>query len=359
MVLDYHRLARTERYRWWTPIRELVSCVLFVILLWAGAVLPVAFAVGPASDGVAGLILLGVATAVAIPASVLAARTTRGRWRPLLSVDGVVRWRWLRLCLAVALVEGLLSVVAEAVFAALGAPLGPPRGAWVGWARFLPLALAVVVAIPPQAAAEEILFRGTLMQALGAWVRAPWFAVLLSSVAFGAMHALPLPGFVSTSTFGLVCAWLTIRTGGLEAAVALHVLHNSAFFLAEAATGRGDRWITETNVDVHWHAALVDIGLSGLYGVAIAILDTRRGREARCLSRQPAQPDDLQLGEGGHHHGLQQDEGHAKAAGIDPAGEEQRHAVHGPERVARDDGPDHAARHDVAAPEHRDEGRIG
>jgi membrane protease YdiL (CAAX protease family) len=355
----YHRLARTDRYRWWTPIRELVLCVLLVVLLWVVAVVPFAVALGAGSDGVAGLLLLGAATAVMMPAAGLAARTTRGQWRALLSVDGHVRWRWFAVCLGVALAEGVVSVAADATFAALGAPLGPTRVAWVGWARFAPLAVSVVAAIPLQAAAEEVVFRGTLMQALGAWVRAPWFAMLVSSAVFALGHEWSLPSGVATSVFGLVCAWLTVRTGGLEAAIALHVLHNVSFFLAEAAGGRSSRWISESGVGVQWNAALVDVALAGLYGGAIAILDARRAREARFLSREPAKPDDLQLGEDGHHRSLQQDEGHAEAARFEPAGEEQRHAVHGPERVAGDDGPDHAAHHDVSAREHPDEDRIG
>jgi membrane protease YdiL (CAAX protease family) len=287
----YHRAARTDRYRWWKPVFELGLFVLFVFLLSIGLAVAEDTVIGPGEDGVPGLIKVGAAIGVLLPAALLAARVTRGRWRTLLSVDGRVRWRWFAICLGVAVAEGVLSVVADAIFAALGTPLGPERGAWVGWHRFNPLALAVVVAIVPQAAAEEVAFRGTLVQALGAWVRPGWFAIVLSSVAFGLVHALPLPGFVATATLGLVCAWLTIRTGGLEAAVALHVLHNISFFLAEAATGRSDRWITELHVDVRWSAALVDVGLAGLYGVLIARLHARREPAARDRATEPLAQD--------------------------------------------------------------------
>jgi membrane protease YdiL (CAAX protease family) len=368
----YHRLARTERYRWWKPILELVLCSLFVCLLWIVAVVPLFIVVGPQEDGAAGLIVLGAAIAVLLPAAFLAARIARGRWRTLLSVDGHLRWRWFALCLAVALAEGVLSAGAEALFSALGSPLGATRGEWVGWARFVPLAVTVVVAIVPQAAAEEVVFRGTLLQALGAWVHPTWFPILLSSVAFGLMHGLSLPLFVATATLGLVCAWLTIRTGGLEAAVALHVLHNVSFFLAEAATGGSDRWITEINVDVRWSATVVDVALVGLYGLAIARLHSQRvlalrgapngdegGPGSRSREAEPAEPDDLQLGERRHDHRLHQDEGDAEQAGIDPAGEKQGDAVHRPDRVAGDDRPDRAARQDLTAGEHRHEGRVG
>jgi uncharacterized protein len=355
----FHRLARTERYRWWKPLVEIALFLPLVVVLWLVAVLPLFLALGQGSDGVAGIVVAGGLIAVTLPAALLAARVVRGGWRTLLSVDRRIRWRWLALCLAVAVGEGVLSAIADAVFAALGAPLGPPPGAWVGWPRFAPLAVAVMVAIVPQAIAEEVVFRGTVLQALGAWVRPAWFAILVSSVVFAEGHEWSLPSFVATSVFGLVLGWLTVRTGGLEAAIALHVLHNVSFFLTWAATGRSDRWITESGVDVRWNAALVDVALAVLYGLAIAMLDARLGPASRSRSGEPAEADDLQLGEGRHDRRLHHDEGHAEEAGIDPAGEEQRHAVDGPEHIARDDGPDHAARQDVAARDHRHEDRIG
>jgi len=272
----YHRLARTERYRWWKPIVEVVLCVLFWLLLVLVVVLPTSFLIGPGEDGPRGLLKLGIAIASMLPAACLAARVTRGAWRPLLSVDGHVRWRWLGVCLVVALAQVVVRFGVEAALAAAGHPVTLERGPWVGWAPFAPLALVVVVAIVPQAAAEEVLVRGTLVQALGAWIRQPWVAILVSSALFGLAHGLPLAGFASTATLGVAAAWLTIRTGGLEAAVALHALHNVSWFLLDAATGRSDRWVTDMFVDVRWIQTLVDVPLAGLYAVAIGVLYSRR-----------------------------------------------------------------------------------
>jgi membrane protease YdiL (CAAX protease family) len=272
----YHRLARTERYRWWKPIVEIVLCAVFFAILVIVVVLPASAVLGPDQDGARGLLKVGLEMAITIPAIFLAARVTRRSWRTLLSVDGRVRWGWLGVCLVVALAQVLVRIVVEAAFAAAGHPVTVPRGSWVGWAQFAPLAVVVVATIVPQAASEEFLFRGTLVQAFGAWVRRPWFAILLSSVLFGLAHALPLPGFVSTATLGIAAAWLTIRTGGLEASVALHVLHNVSWFLLDAATGRSDRWVTDMFIDVRWIQTLVDVPLAALYTVAIATLYARR-----------------------------------------------------------------------------------
>ena len=274
----YHRLARTERYRWWKPIVEVVLCVLLFLLLVIVVVLPASYVLGPAEDGASGLLKIGIAMAITIPAAFLAARMVGRSWRTLLSVAGRVRWRWLGVCLLVALAQVVLRFAVEAALAASGHPVTFARGAWVGWERFAPLALVVVAAIVPQAASEEILFRGTVLQALGAWVRPPWFAILLSSVLFGLAHALPLAGFVSTATLGVAAAWLTIRTGGLEAAVALHVLHNLSWFLLDAATGRSDRWVSDMFIDVRWIQVLADVPLAALYAVAIATVYSRHIR---------------------------------------------------------------------------------
>lgn len=277
----YLRLARTERYRWWKPILELLLVVVFLVLLWIVVLVPTLALAGPADDGVPGLMKLGVSIAVALPATLLAARLTGRPWRTLLSVDGRFRGRWFASCLLIALAQTVVGVGAATALAALGLPLSPEPGPWVGWREFAPLAISVLGVIPLQAAAEEFLFRGTFMQALGAWVRPAWFAILVSSVAFGLAHALPLAGFVWITTLGLVAAWLTVRTGGLEASIALHAVNNVSFFLFEAAYGRGDRWITELNVDVRWSATFAGAVLTALYGLVIARLHARQGAAVR------------------------------------------------------------------------------
>ena len=79
--------------------------------------------------------------------------------------------------------------------------------------------LAVIVLTSPiQAAAEEIFFRGYLMQALGSLVRAPWFGVVVSSVVFALLHGTQnLPLFVDRLAFGLLAASAGLadrRSGG-------------------------------------------------------------------------------------------------------------------------------------------------
>jgi membrane protease YdiL (CAAX protease family) len=223
----------------------------------------------PAADRAAGQRQL-------LPVAFLAARIAGRPAGMLSSVAGRVRWRWLGICALAAL--GFLAFSFGAsllVNQATGIALGPARGGWVGWDEFLPLAIVVVAVIPFQAAAEEYGFRGVLLQAVGAWVSPPVVAIAISSVVFGFVHGLPPPGFVAIASFGVVAAWLAIRTGGLEAALAVHVLNNVTHFLLDAATGRGNVWVSQLNAHITWPVAAIDVVSNVLYGVLIVLLYRR------------------------------------------------------------------------------------
>lgn len=272
----YHRLARTDRYRWWKPIVELVMFVVLVLAMWL-LLIPIVYdVVGPADNYAPGIIKLALTIACAMPAAFIAAVIVRRPWRSLLSIEQRFRGRWFGRCVAVALGCVLLSTGIGIIAELVGSPLGPTHGEWVGWDQFLPLALTIIVVIPLQASAEEFAFRGTLLQFLGAYLPWPAISIAITGVLFGVAHALPLEGFVAITTFGLVAAWLTIRTGGLEAAIALHVLNNVSFFLFDAATGRADRWVTELNTDLSWTATAIDVAINLLYAAIIAKLYARR-----------------------------------------------------------------------------------
>ena len=96
------------------------------------------------------------------------------------------------------------------------------------------LAVLALALIPFQAAFEEILFRGYLMQGLAVWTRNRWLPVLLTSVLFGLMHGLNPEvkqyGFLTMMPqyifFGLVFAVLTMFDDGIELAIGAHAANN-------------------------------------------------------------------------------------------------------------------------------------
>ncbi|MGB5597184.1 MAG: CPBP family intramembrane glutamic endopeptidase [Thiothrix litoralis] len=100
---------------------------------------------------------------------------------------------------------------------------------------FLPVALLL---IPIQTSAEELLFRGYVMQGLGL-VMHKWGAVLVSSLMFALPHLLNPEvyganmwiAFLPYLSTGLLLALITVRDGTLELAIGVHAINNIIAFL--------------------------------------------------------------------------------------------------------------------------------
>ena len=207
---------------------------------------------------------LGIATLIPISVVlVLVIHRTRARW--LFSVGPGLRWRYLGICLLVALVA-LNGVLALSTTVSGVPDFSVQKNFWL----FL---VVIVLTSPFQAAAEELFFRGYLMQALGSVVAKPWFGVLGSSVVFALMHGTQnLPLFVDRLAFGLLAAVLVWRTGGLEAGIAAHVVNNVFAYLVAGvttsiATLKAVRELT-------WVDAAFDVGGFALFAV-LALLVAR------------------------------------------------------------------------------------
>ena len=237
---------------------------------------PLLAQLGDSNAGAAGLVKLASVLALGLPVTFAAARIAGRRAGTLSSIAGRLRWRWLGICVLASLAFLVVSFgAALGASAVFGVELGPERGDWVGWDAFWPLALAVLAIIPLQATAEEYMFRGMLLQAVGAWVSPAAIAIVISSALFGLAHGVHLQALVAITSFGVVAAWLAIRTGGLEAAIAVHVLNNVTHFMLEAATGRGAVWVTEINAHITWPATAIDVASNVIYGALIVRLHAR------------------------------------------------------------------------------------
>ena len=110
------------------------------------------------------------------------------------------------------------------------------------WLSFLPLALT---GIALQTLAEELVFRGYLLQQLAARFASPFIWMGLPSLAFGLLHFDPSLGAIAavgvifvTTCFGLVAADLTARTGSLGAAWGFHFANNLLAMLILSVDGR-------------------------------------------------------------------------------------------------------------------------
>ncbi|MDF2562535.1 MAG: family intrarane metalloprotease [Microbacterium sp.] len=265
--IPYHRLARLRpRYRWWrmllTGIVGVALYVAILFLLLVPLVIASLFVPGWGAEMQVLLttvqyfdldrpwlfLALVLPLILMIPALLLASRIVEGRGVGLLSsVTGRLRMGWLGrsllLALAVfvvyfAVVLGWSAVTGEAIVADFS---HPALGVMV---------LLVLLLIPFQAAAEEYVFRGYLMQLVGGWLRHPAFAILLPVPLFVLGHGYDVWGAASVGTFAIVAAWLTWRTGGLEAAISLHIVNNALIFLLGTVSLVDANATTGTPVDL-------------------------------------------------------------------------------------------------------------
>ncbi len=153
------------------------------------------------------------------------------------------------------------------------------------WLVLLPLALLGLLI---QTGAEEILFRGYLLQQLAARFRSPLAWMVLPSVAFGLLHYDPITMgnnswliVVATTLFGLIAADLTARTGTLGAAWGLHLANNAAALLVAAAAGPLDGlalWARTMPQDAEAMRPLLLLDMAGLlviWALARAVLRRR------------------------------------------------------------------------------------
>ncbi|MZF86777.1 type II CAAX endopeptidase family protein [Streptomyces sp. SID5643] len=285
----YHRQDRTTgRHRWWrawvgTLLLTLAYFVSVLVLFGVSYGLGTALGAPELPDGGADLGPLGntamdlVSIAIALPLVLLA--TLWPARRPVgtvTSVTGRLRIGWLGWCLLAGL-PPILLLTAVSFFLPGGSD---ESAAWVGRRSFLVALAVLVLLVPLQAAAEEYVFRGWLLQAVGAFVRSPWLAVIPQAVLFAAAHGWGTRwGFLGLLVNGLVMGLLTIRTGGLEAAIVLHVLNNLLAFGVSAAIV-GGLSTDETAADAPWSSALAAIVTDLLYA-AIVLWFARRHKPQR------------------------------------------------------------------------------
>jgi membrane protease YdiL (CAAX protease family) len=284
--LPYHRIQEGGRPGIWRPLAGIVLMLLGFAAIGA-VVAQIVFALYFAVTGQAQvsvtqladvehptpqrLAFLNVALATFIPVAMLGSRVLHGiRPRWLASVRPRIRWRYLIACVCV-------SVVALAAAVAVGAVV-PGQDSDVGGSAnpftttTFHYLLVIVFLTPLQAAGEEYLFRGYLTQAFGGMFHSSWVAVLVPALLFGLAHGLgqSVPVFFDRFAFGVVAGILVIRTGGLEAGIAMHVLNN--FLAYGVALAFGDMASTLNPTGSDWWNIPVTLTQSLVYlGLAVAV----------------------------------------------------------------------------------------
>ena len=241
-TLPYHRLAFADgRSRWFTPLLEgLVALVVYVVLITLFTVVMMSIPLiiradkttdfgtyirdDVLNDPLAMFFVFG-SVALMFPA-IRVARLIFGPrpWGLVHSVQRRVRWSLLLTALVVgAFCYGLLSLLTLMLdgFSSIGFHHKQPHEV----AFWLNMVLLLVL-VPLQCYAEELVFRGYLMQTIGRWLKNPAWAILLPAPFFMLAHGYDLWGQASIVVMAVLAGFLCWYTGGLEAAIGMHVMNN-------------------------------------------------------------------------------------------------------------------------------------
>lgn len=246
----YHRLFRTAPgYAWWRPLVAGVLFMVFaVVALIAVSVIWIVLAFATGQMSVDSILepgfqdeLIASATDVANPLSLFLLLASLAVLLPLVplamlcvglrpvglrhSVAFRLRWGWMLWCAVPALVITAVSTLLPmGIELAAGVTYEPVP---VDSGTLVLLVVMILLLTPFQAAAEEYIFRGLVMQIIGAWVRWVPLAIIVSTILFTIGHTqYEIWGALSVAVMGAGFAIVTWRTGGLEAAIALHVINN-------------------------------------------------------------------------------------------------------------------------------------
>ncbi len=279
--MSYLRMPAGVRGVWWRLVISVLLAVIGLVAVSVFALLGVFVAARlmgypdftlDVTDGINVGELLGtnIGLALLMPVAIGLAwwlYDVRPRW--LSSVKPGVRWGWLGLCLAMTLAVFGLLLVAGTVGAVIERDTPLDKAA-------LAFLLVVLLTTPLQVAGEEYLFRGLLLQAFGA-TRLPELACCLATgLLFGAVHLQFDPPLLADRVLlGAVFAWLTIRTGGLEAAIAVHLVNNLAVLIPAGLLGDVDAQLDPT--DITWLPLGVHLVLLGILVPWILFVWRRHG----------------------------------------------------------------------------------
>ncbi|MCU0521166.1 MAG: CPBP family intramembrane metalloprotease [Anaerolineae bacterium] len=178
---------------------------------------------------VGGYLLPNLSFPIFLVGLVVAVRLFHGRGvRTLVTPRSSIRWRrvW----------DGFgLWLLLAAVAAVVEIALYPRAFTWrdVSLWRYLGFLVLALVLTPIQTSAEELLFRGYLLQATGRLVRARWVLALINGALFAAPHFAnpevardPVLLMVYYAGLGAFFAWLTLHDGTAELALGAHAANN-------------------------------------------------------------------------------------------------------------------------------------
>ncbi|MES2255438.1 MAG: CPBP family intramembrane glutamic endopeptidase [Pseudomonadota bacterium] len=224
---SYLSFAKRGRSAWWrymlTPVVGLAFAMLALALLSIGLallhLLPLDLARQMQNPANPWIFFAAIAVVfAALGGGLAAAAALIQRKRP---ADIIGTWRW-----RLALSGLLLWLAVQVILSGVDFALVPSGFSWAGHTTPF-LALGIFGAIMVQTFTEEFIFRGFVTQGILLALRRPLPAACLSGLVFGAMH-IPngWPQAINATWFGIICALIAIRTGGIALTSGIHLANN-------------------------------------------------------------------------------------------------------------------------------------
>jgi membrane protease YdiL (CAAX protease family) len=191
-----------------------------------------------------------------------------------LTIIGTGSFRWNRL-----LGSAVIWIVFSAIYLYASLRLDPSNYSVLNTSRTLiPLIIISVLLIPFQAAWEEIIFRGYLMQGFTVLVRNRWAPVIFTSILFAFMHVINPEvkeyGFWSMMPqyflFGLIFGIMTVMDDGVEAAIGAHAANNA--FLSVMLTNKNSVLQTPSVYEQHIYNPGIEFLMMLIMGIVILLV---------------------------------------------------------------------------------------
>lgn len=241
---DFTTFPRSfENYRWYKPILVAVlSIILFFVLSMImffifGLIYPgMLFNVFDPSNIMSNAgfntplgVLLSLCVVLLIPSVFIANRIIKDRpFSSLLSSVG--GWNW-----SIFAKSALVFIIIYAIMFLIEVLI---KG--VKWEFKLTILsfLVLVVITPFQCFAEELIYRGFLMQTFGSWFRIPVIAIILQAIIFMFSHGYNSLGSIGVLFTGLCFGVLAYYSKGLEVTSAMHSVNNIISFLIAGITAQ-------------------------------------------------------------------------------------------------------------------------
>lgn len=129
--------------------------------------------------------------------------------------------------------------------------------------------LLILIVIPFQAFAEELVFRGFAMQSLGSWFKIPIVAIVIQALIFGVLHLYDVLGLFDVIVAGLIYGFVAWYFDGLEVSSAIHAVNN---IIVSLTTGLG---LAASTTSTTFEDMLVSFIIMVVVVVVLLILDKK------------------------------------------------------------------------------------